>query len=236
MVRPSFSRQELSRTLATYGRRCRSSSSRGFAIGLSAIDALLPSGGMVVGAVHEVLSATATTPYLFPALIARAAVGKGLLAWIDVERELNPPSLAAMDISLGRLLVLRPRQRAEQIWAIAECLRCKGVSACVSPAGKLSRIEARRLQLAAERGGGIGILLRPACFRDAPYAAATRWLVAPAKGERNVQRWSIQLIHAHGGRVGQTVILEACRETHHVRAFEAVADRQVPSQATPVSA
>src|SRR5688572_25975983 len=113
---------------------------RALSTGLPALDALLPDGGFVCGAVHEVLSATTTPPFLFPVLIARAAAGNGLIAWLDVERELNPPSLAKMGISLDRLLVLRPRERAEQIWTLAECLRCKGVSACISPVVKLSRI------------------------------------------------------------------------------------------------
>src|SRR5204863_337236 len=77
----------------------------------------------------------------------------------------------------------------------------------------LSRVEARRLQLAAERGGGVGVLLRLAGRASAEYAAATRWLVRPAAGERTVQRWSVQLIHGHGGRVGQAVFLEHSRES-----------------------
>jgi hypothetical protein len=73
------------------------------------------------------------------------------------------------------------------------------------------------LQLSAERGGGVGLLLRPARGPEsACHAATTRWLVRPAAGERTLQRWSIQLIHGHGGRVGQTVILECSRETHHI--------------------
>ena len=81
------------------------------------------------------------------------------------------------------------------------------------------------LQLAAERGGGIGVMLRSSGAAAWPYAAATRWTVRPAPGERTVQRWSVELIHGHGGRVGQRVLLEMCRETHHVRATDAVVHR-----------
>ena len=85
--------------------------------------------------------------------------------------------------------------------------------------------------LAAERGGGIGLLMRSMiATRDgaeAPqvYAAATRWVVEPVAGERTVQRWSVKLIHGHGGRVGETVILEHSRETNLVRAVKKLADR-----------
>src|SRR2546423_1093128 len=84
----------------------------------------------------------------------------------------------------------------------------------------LPALEARRLQLSAERGGGIGLLLRPLGRASSEHAAVTRWLVRPAPGERTVQRWSIQLVHGHGGRVGQSVILEHSRETNRVRAVE----------------
>src|SRR2546423_471989 len=73
------------------------------------------------------------------------------------------------------------------------------------PPPRLTRVGARRLQLAAEAGGGVGLLLRPA--RSAQhYAAATRWLVAPTCGEASVQRWRVELVHGHGGRVGRAVL------------------------------
>jgi len=151
----------------------------------------------------------------------------GAVVWLDPDGILYPPVLAAAGLPLERILLLRVRRPADQVWAIAECLGCPGVRVTVASPPPLSRIEARRLQLAAERGGGAGILLRPLGAASAEHAAVTRWLVKPAPGERNVQRWELELIHGHGGRVGATVILEACRETHLVRAFEPVADRPV---------
>jgi hypothetical protein len=127
------------------------------------------------------------------------------------------------------LFLLRPKTTAEQTWAVAECMACPGVTATVAEAGELSRVEARRFQLAAERGGGAGILLRDP-KRATHYAAATRWRVRPVKGERSVQRWSVQLIHGHGGQVGKTIILERARgvdavQENPVRAVAPLADR-----------
>ena len=147
------------------------------------------------------------------------------IVWSDPRGELYPPALAAMGIDLRQLYLLRPSSPADETWAVAECLRCKGVGAVVAAPQFLSRVEARRLQLAAETGGGVGLLLRPAGKRSMHYAATTRWLVAPAPGERSVQRWRIQLLHGHGGRVGETVFLECDRETHSVRATTQLADR-----------
>jgi hypothetical protein len=147
------------------------------------------------------------------------------LAWIDPDRTLYPPALAAMGIPLQRLVLVHPATPADLHWATAECLRCKGIGATVAYFDRLSRIEARRLQLAAETGGGAGILLRTAGRNAAIYAAATRWMIRPHPGEPTIQRWSIQLIHGHGGRIGQTVFLEHDRENHTVRATAQLADR-----------
>src|SRR5262249_23167779 len=151
----------------------------------------------------------------FATFLARLAAGNRAVAWCDPQGCLYPPALEAAGIALERLFVLRPKSWADEVWAVAECLRCPGGGVTLANLTKLSRVEARRLQLAAESGGGVGILLRTPGAAAAEYAAVTRWLVRPMMGERNVQRWQLQLIHGHGGRVGQSVILEVCRETNH---------------------
>jgi hypothetical protein len=204
---------------------------------LPAIDALLPPGGFCGGAIHEVLSSTQTPALLLPILMAKEAAKFGWVAWCDVSRQLYPPAVAAMGLPLDRLLVLRPDGGInDELWAMTECLGCRGISACVMPLGHVGRVQTRRLQLAAERGGGIGIALRPARALSWPYAAVTRWMVRPASGERMIQRCNVELIHGHGGRVGEAVLLEMSHETNHVRAIETVADRQDPAQTAAASA
>ncbi len=212
----------------------------GFRTGLPALDRLLPGGVLARGAIHELLSQPKQPhPLFFATLLARCALSLaaaspvlvdgetagGMAIWCDPEGWLYPPAIAAAGIPLDRLLFLRPKTSSDLVWAAAECLRCRGVSVTLAPLGRLSRIEARKLQLAAEAGGGVGILLRPFGSISSEYAAATRWLVNPMPGECAVQRWQLQLIHGHGGRIGQSVILEVCRETNLVRAVEAVGDR-----------
>ena len=149
------------------------------------------------------------------------------IIWSDPRGEFYPPALASFGLDLKHLYLLRPQTDADESWAITEALRCRGVGAVVAAPSRLSRIVARRLQLAAEHGGSVGILLRPRDKSASVYAAATRWLVAPCPGERTIQRWKIQLLHGHGGRIGQAVFLELCRETNSLRALEKLPDRQV---------
>jgi len=154
--------------------------------------------------------------------------------WSDPRGEVYPPALAAMGFDLSKVYLLHPQSVIDEAWAVTECLRCRGVGAVIAAVPeRLSRIEARRFQLAAERGGTVGILLRQHGRGESIYAAATRWLIAPHPGERTIQRWKIQLLHGHGGRVGQTVFLEYSRENHSVRAVEKLADR--PAATTAVA-
>jgi protein ImuA len=212
------------------------SDARVFATGLPAVDGLTAAGGFAAGAVHEVLGVTDVTPWLFPAVVARSAARSGWVAWCDAARQLYPPAVAALGLPLDRLLMIRPADMTEAFWAVAECLGCAGVAACVAPFGRLSRTQVRKLQLAAERGGGVGVVVRPAAAVGWPYAAATRWRVRPVPGTKSVQRCHVELVHGHGGRVGEGVLLEACRETHLVRAVNAVADRPVGAEATTATA
>ena len=222
-----------------------------FRTGLAAFDALPPGGAFARGAVHELLHAPGHAAPMFPtAWLAKCAAEQNAVVWSDPARELYPPALAALGIPLERLFLLHPASEADQIWALAECLRCRGVSAVVAalpPRQRISRVEARRLQLAAEQGGGVGLLMRSAAGRSSNvHAAVTRWLVRSESGERNVQRWRIQLIFGHGGQVGQSVILEHHRDyakpllphlaAHPVRPAAELADRPAAAREAKVAA
>jgi hypothetical protein len=240
----------------------KTSSERTFRTGIELIDELAPGGALVRGAVHEVLSEKAHGQgRFFAATLARAgtksdAVGSEAVTqsnshrltasplhrvtssppiiWVDPKGELYPPALLELGIDLSNVYILHPKSIADENWAIAECLRCKGVGVVIAAPQRLTRIEARRFQLAAETGGSVAILLRHTGAGSNIYAAATRWLVAPTPGEPTTQRWKIQLIHGHGGRIGQSVFLEYSRETRKIRAVREVqklADRPLEAQA-----
>jgi protein ImuA len=224
---------KLLQTLSVWRLKSSVGSDRSFSTG-TALDALAPGGGWIKKAVHEILSPTAQPSAVLPMLIARSAAQRGRVVWCDFARNFYPPAAAAMGLPLDRLVLLRTGNRKEEFWAATECLRSTGVSACIMAMDRLTFLQARRLQLASERGGGVGLLLRSTKALNQPYAAATRWIVRPAPGQRTVQRWLVTLIHGHGGRVGQSVLLEVSHETHHVRAFSPLVDR--PGQTSPAVA
>jgi hypothetical protein len=177
-------------------------------------------------AVHELLFhpvAGNGVPLLPALLAARAAMKAGgrdrgisRLAWVDSTGTFYPPAAMGPGISANpreQIIVLRPRP-ADLVWATLESLRCRSMGAVVAVMTQpLTRVEVRRLQLAAEMSGGTAVLVRPDLAGAAShiYAAATRWLVSPAPGERTIQRWRLQLVHGHGRQIGQSFILEKHR-------------------------
>lgn len=188
-----------------------------------------PQSSLIRSAVHELLfdPAEGEEPPMSPAWwCVHAALEQAsspmATIWCDPEGTVYPPALvrrgqACEAADWQALHLLRPRP-ADLIWAVSECLRCKGVGAVVAQiTGRLSRVEARRLQLAAEEGGSVGILLRCVGKRAKGsdiYAASTRWRVRPAPGELTIQRWKMELVHGHGRQVGQSYLLECRRGLH----------------------
>ncbi len=232
-MRTTADKDELRRALAA--KRVAPIQARSFRTHLDAFDAIAPNGVFQGGAVHELLwPHRLTFPTSIALLLAKASqTNGGAIAWSDSDSELFLPAVAAAGISLRHLVLLRGTGRADRLWAIAECLRCPGVSATVAFIEHLNQIEARRLQLAAERGGGVGLFMRPYTpSKSAAYAAATRWLIQPVPGDKDVQRWSVELLHGHGGQVGKVLQMEVNRESHTLRASVPLAHRP----AAPASA
>jgi protein ImuA len=122
---------------------------------------------------------------------------------------------------MDRLYLLRASKN-DLPWSAIECLRCRQIGAVIVVlTTRPTRVEVRRLQLAAEHGGGVGILLRPNQVRAGSqiYAAASRWLVSPAPSEASSdpsgkappQRWRIERIHGHGRHFAESFIVEKPR-------------------------
>lgn len=147
------------------------------------LDARLPWGGLPRRALHEIAGpAGAATVALF----ARAflAAHPGVLAWClddrTAERQgaLYGPGLAAFGLGPERFLLVRCRDRRQTLWACAEALRSPATACAIAELDRLDLATGRRLQLAAEAGGGAGIVLAAPADQGGdpgPSAALTRW-------------------------------------------------------------
>jgi hypothetical protein len=129
----------------------------------------------------------------------RRARADGVLAVVDPASECYAPALPGWGISHGQTLIVRPATRHEACWTIEQCLRCPGVWATWAwvEHRNPARVH-RRWQLAAEQGGGIGIILRPESARWEPAWAQVRIDVLYHRGGLGgtAQVWEID--HAEG--------------------------------------
>jgi protein ImuA len=149
--------------------------------GSALLDRLLPGGGLRRGSLVEWLAAGpgsgATTAALMAA--SQACRSGGILAVLDAQRSFYPPAIADRVVVRSRLLVIRPAARQDEAWALDQLLRQPGIAAVLAwiPSGDDRAF--RRLQLAAEAGGGLGLLVRPAAARRTPCWASVRLAVQP---------------------------------------------------------
>ena len=145
------------------------------------LDELLPEGGVRRGALAEWLAAgEGSGSGTLALLCAREACRDGgTLVVLDDRREFYPPAAVRLGIALEQLVVVRANNPADNLWALDQALRCPAVAAVLAWPEKLDGRVFRRLQLAAEEGGGLGLLVRPEAARCDPSWADLRMFVEP---------------------------------------------------------
>jgi len=173
-------------------------------LGLPEIDRLLPDGGLLAGALHEVEAGPAPSGRVaahdgaalgFTAFLL-SRLGPGTLLWCrqpsGADASLYAPALAAW-FDPARLLMVTARREEDLFWAMEEGLRTPGIAAVVGETRAADPTAGRRLSLAAEKNGVPALLLRP---QPAPpqSVCATRWRIASAPSSDLAQaRWQVEL-------------------------------------------
>jgi hypothetical protein len=167
------------------------------------LDACLPGGGWPTASLVEVLLETTglgEIQLFLPALVESQRKTDGeapWLVWIAPPHEPYAPALAQQGIDLRKLLVVRPASATEALWAAEQAL---GSGVCAAVLLWLQGTDdrwLRRLKLAAEEGGTLGVLFRPDRHRFESSPAILRLLMT--KGEHQSQ---LELIKVQGGRPG----------------------------------
>jgi protein ImuA len=175
----------------------------------------LPGGGLARAAVHEILATSPGCGAAFCAvLLARTG---GTVLWIAAGRDgvlAWPPGLARCGLAPTNLVLVRAERWPDALWAMEEALRCPAVTGALlalapnpgAGGGTLDLTATRRLQLAAETGGALGLLMRSDAAGAEHTAATTRWRIgslhADAAQGLDDPRWKLELLRARGGRPG----------------------------------
>jgi hypothetical protein len=191
-------------TLEQLARLCQSGEWRrgplpGAPSGFAQLDASLPGGGWPIGAIAELMPSAmgiGEVDLLMPVLSRLARAGR-YIAWIAPPYRLHAPGLMQRGLPLERVWIIQTRSLQESLWAAEQTLLCPAFGAVLSWPSRISGKNVRRLQLAAEAGGSLGILYRPAEAAREPSPAALRLqLEAAADG------LLVTIQKCRGGRAG----------------------------------
>jgi protein ImuA len=174
------------------------------------LDGAFPAGGLPLGCWHEVAGTgmeteTAAAPGAFAAALASPLARRGAVVWVMRRDDLHAPGLAGLGFPAHRLIQVKAPDEAQALAAMEDALASAGVAAVIGEAAAPDLTAGRRLQLACERRGATGFLIRRRPF-GAPAgaggraggggsgsgsgpgsasgsAAATRWAVAAAPSQ-----------------------------------------------------
>ena len=218
--------------------------------GIGAIDGKLATTGLRLDSLHEIAAASPSpsddaAATLFMAGIAARAWGPVL--WVVRRRDLFAPGLYQAGLAPERLIYAEASDDAELLALMEEGLRHRGLGAVVGEVKRAAMPNTRRLQLAAEGGKTVALLLkrhaRAASDKTGkmggggnplavPSAAVTRWRIGSAPsaalpvGVAGVGRamWRVELVRQRGGEPAEWT-MEACDETGRLALPARLADR-----------
>lgn len=185
--------------------------------GCPSLDQALPEKGFRSGTLVEWLAAGDGSGAAMLALLAasQACRQEGAVVVLDRTGEFYPPAAVGLGIEPRRLIVVYPGSKADHDWALDQSLRCSAVAAVVAwpdaLGGTLDGRTFRRLQLAAEEGGSLGLLIRPETVRRQPSWADVRLLVEPlptAAPYAQRRRLRVFLLRCRGGASERQVKVE----------------------------
>jgi protein ImuA len=192
--------------------------------GTDAIDRRLEGGGLALSALHEASGASPSpgdeaASCLFAAGIAARGIrqARGTVLWALRQRDLFAPALAQAGLAPARLLYAECGCDEDVLAVMEEGLRHGGLAAVVGEVGKAPMAATRRLQLAAEEGGTMALLLKR--WRRSqedplglPSAAVTRWRIGCLPSERlqvpgvGRARWQLVLARQRGGEPFEWIV------------------------------
>lgn len=179
--------------------------------GVPEIDQRLPGGGIAYGALHEIAgggndAVQGAISVLFAAAIAARAPGR--ILWCMTRSDLFAPGLAQVGLCPNRVIYCEAGDETAAHDTTEEALRHGSLAVVVAELARLPMTVSRRLQLAAEKTGTMGLIVRrwrrqsEATDYGHPTASMTRWRVSALPSEPlpvpgvGRARWLVELIRA----------------------------------------
>ncbi len=159
--------------------------------------------------IHEVTGSASDS---FAVTIAAKTTGP--IVWIGRDRDVNTltPTAIKSFVDPTRIVLTEGMNRKEVLWAAEQALRSKGAALTILQLSLGPDLkESRRLQLAAEQGRGVGLILIDKCAQNS--AAQTRWACSPvfstdhiANDQHFSRQWLWEITKNKSGPVGRYIV------------------------------
>jgi hypothetical protein len=181
--------------------------SSGLPTGYGELDAVLRDRGWPRGGLIELLAGRPGAGELRLILPVLERLGRSGMYQLWLDPPLIPfgPALAAQGIDLAQVVIVRPRDRLQWLWAAEQALRSPGCGAvvCWTSASRARYPELRKLQVAAAERQCVGFLF--GSLRDITTAspAALRLGLTPS-----AEGLQLKILKQRGAAAGQRVALE----------------------------
>ena len=182
--------------------------------GQAALDGVLPGGGLCRGTLVDWINCDGpgSGAGTLALLASRGVMGggrrPGTLAVVDRGGGFYAVAAASLGVPLEQVLVVRPVSEEEWMWAVEQVLRSSAVDVVLTWAGSLDERVSRRWQLAAEHGGGVGMLVRTVDGVGDASWSAVRVVVSGCVGgdvpamnaRREGRQWGVRVLRGGVGR------------------------------------
>ncbi len=185
----------------------RTRGGQGVSTGCLVLDRMLPGRRLARGTLVEWLEAErGGGAGILALVVAREAVGAcGRLVVVDRPRFFYPVAAERWGIDMQQIVVVRPQSVRDEHWALHQVLRAADVAAVLAWPEHLDPTTFRRLRLAAETGGALGLLVRPDQARREASWADVRWRVQPRPSTAGTWVLGVELLRVRGGPAARRV-------------------------------
>ncbi|MBA56909.1 MAG: SOS cell division inhibitor SulA [Pseudomonadales bacterium] len=160
---------------------CREQGQAGISTGYHQLDQALPEGGWPAAGIAELLCAHwgCGEAELLASMLQQQSRQARWLVWVNPPWIPYAPALVQQGIALENTLFLRCNSDKDVLWAMEQCLVSGSCSVVQGWPAHPQPQQIRRLQLAAQKGHSLGILLRPSRFGQQPSPAPLRLELGP---------------------------------------------------------
>ncbi|WP_437919538.1 ImuA family protein [Sphingobacterium sp. LRF_L2] len=150
---------------------------------LGGLEKAFPTQVFPLGGIHEFVYQSneerASTCGVIGGILSNILQQKGICLWISNSMQVFTPAISSFNFAADRIIFIYLKKQKDILWALEESLKCSAVQAVIAEVEHLNFIQSRRLQLATEKTGATGFVLRSTAIHLESTACIARWHIKP---------------------------------------------------------